>query len=328
MERITLQRLATLICVGLFAAGLVLVVPESHMPGITRTVVLAGAAMTLNILIGNVGLISMGHGLFIGIGAYALAIANVKFGLSMWLGFVISVTVATFVGSAVAAIALRARHLFFSLLTLAIGQVGFVLVTRNYGWTGGDDGLVGIAVPDWLQTDIAQHLLAVATTSVISGLILVILASPFGVSLRAVRDNTERVASLGANPKLIEFSAMVLAGVLAAICGTVLAVTDQSVGPATLSWVTSATLLVMVALGGRSMFYGPILGVVVVETLRNFAHGFSEHSNILVGLVIICCAIAFPEGIASIATRVSRARLGRKNTLGQMDSIPTQRATE
>ena len=231
-------------------------------------------------------------------GAYTVAIGNTKFGLSIFSALALRVFFSVVVGSVVAAIALRARHLFFGLLTLALGQVGFVLVSTNYQWTGGDDGIVGLALPSWLQGDISQHLFAVMMITAITLLILLILSSPFGVSMRAVRDNFERVASLGANPKLIEFTAMVLAGCLAAICGGVLAATDEFVSPTTLSWVVSANLLVMVALGGRSMFYGPILGVVIVETVRNYVQGFSEHSDLVVGIMIIFCALAFPEGIA------------------------------
>jgi branched-chain amino acid transport system permease protein len=308
MEQLSLARVTLILLLGAMAAALVLIVPPAYLPGVTRTVALAGAAMSLNLLIGNVGLISIGHGLFVGLGAYCVAIANLKFGYSIWVGIAAGIAASAIVSAAVAAISLRARHLFFALLTLAIGQVAFVFVTRNYEWTGGDDGLVGIRVPAWLESDVAQHLFAVSVTTAIVLLILAILSSPFGTTLRAVRDNRERVASLGVNPKVVEFAAMVIAGILGTISGTLFAVTDQYVGPTILTWVVSATLLVMVALGGRSMFFGPIIGVAVLETIRNFLHGATEYSNMIVGAIIILCAIAFPEGIGRVATMLTRNR--------------------
>jgi branched-chain amino acid transport system permease protein len=316
MQQVSAPRILLIVMLGCLVASLPLFVPISHMPGVTRTVVLAGAAMTLNVLIGNTGLLSMGQGLFVGLGAYAVAIGGVKFGLSIFSGLALGLLASVVLGGLVAAIALRARHLFFSLLTMAIGSVAYVFVTSSYQWTGGDDGLVGYPLPSWLQSDLEKHLFAVTVITAITIAILLILASPFGVAMRAVRDNPERVASLGANPKKVEFAAMVLAGALGTICGSVLAITDESVSPATtFSWMVSANLMVMVAVGGRSMFLGPILGVAIIESVRNYIQGFSEHSDLVVGGLIMCCAIAFPEGIGRTITDYV-GRRGTGNRLG------------
>jgi branched-chain amino acid transport system permease protein len=299
LEHFSFQRVANILLLGCFAALLSFVVPVQFLPGITRTIVFAGAAMTLNLLIGNTGLLSLCQGLFMGLGAYAVALGNTRFGIPVFPALAIGLVLSVPFGALIAAIALRARHLFFGLLTLAICQVGYVLLTTNYDWTGGDDGVVGIELPSWLQSDVAQNLFVAAGVTIIVLFILFVLSTPFGVVMRGVRDNPERVASLGANPKAIEFTAMMLSGFLATICGGMLAISDQSVSPVTASWVLSANLLVMVALGGRSFFFGPILGVVILETVRNFVQGYSEHSDLVVGMIIICCALVFPEGITS-----------------------------
>ena len=308
MEHLSSRRALIILLLGLFAAALFLVVPESRLPAVTRTVMLAGAAMSLNLLIGNAGLVSMGHGLFLGFGAYVVAIGSVKLGWPLSWCIAVAISSAVVLAAFSAIIALRARALFFGLLTLALGQVAFVFVARNYALTGGDDGLVGITVPRWLDSDIAQHFVAVGATTAVCLVLLMILASPFGAILRALRDNPERVASLGGHPKRIEFAAFVIAGVLAAIMGVVAAITDQAVEPTLISWTTGATLLVMVALGGRFTFLGPILGVVILETTRNFVQTYSEHSDLVVGLLVMACAIAFPEGIGP---SLQATRLGR-----------------
>lgn len=297
MEQLSIRRILFLLVLGLAAALLVLVIPEARLPGVTRVVMLTGGVMSLNLLIGNAGLVSMGHGLFLGFGAYVVAVANIKHGISLGLAAAAALAGSIVVASIAGVIALRARALFFALLTLALGQIAYVFVARNYTLTGGDDGLVGVTVPAWLDSDVAQHFLAVVVTVAICLAVMVLLASPFGAALRAVRDNADRVASLGGNPKLYEFTAFVIAGVLASISGIVAAATDQAVEPNLISWITGATLLVMVALGGRFTFFGPILGVVVLELTRSYVQTHSSHADLVVGLLVMLCAVAFPEGI-------------------------------
>src|SRR5690349_17539899 len=189
--------MSILLALGLLAAALAWIVPESHLPGVTRIVMLSGAVMSLNLLIGNAGLVSMGHGLFLGVGAYVVAVMNVKYGVGVGWAALCAIAASLVVAIIASIIALRARLLFFALLTLALGQVAFVFVARNYRLTGGDDGLVGITLPHWLDSDVTQHLVAVVATTAVCALLMALLASPFGATLRAVRDNSDRVASLG-----------------------------------------------------------------------------------------------------------------------------------
>jgi branched-chain amino acid transport system permease protein len=297
MEKRISVRLVAIIALGTLAALSVLLIPQTSLHAATRIVVFCGAAMSLNLLIGNAGLVSMGHGLFLGLGAYATAVANVKYGMSLGLCIVVALAISIVAGAVAGFIALRARALFFALLTLALGQVFYVFVARNYNLTGGDDGLVGIDVPAWLENEAGQYLFAVAFTLGLCIALLLLLASPFGATLRAVRDNPERVASLGGNPKLYEFAAFVVSGFCASVVGVVIAVTDGSVEPGIASWTTGATLLVMVALGGRFTFLGPIAGVIILETVRTFVQTRSTHADLAVGLIVILCALCFPEGL-------------------------------
>lgn len=329
METLSARRIAGLLLLGLVAALLVFVIPDSHLRGMTRIVMLSGAVMSLNLLIGNAGLVSMGHGLFLGLGAYVVAVANIKFGVPLVWCALAAVPAALLVALVVGTIALRAKALFFALLTLALGQVAFVFVARSYSLTGGDDGLVGVEVPLWLESETAGYLLAVVVTTAVCALLLVLLASPFGATLRAVRDNPERVASLGGNPKLYEFAAFVIAGVLGAVMGIVSAATDRAVEPNIISWVTGATLLVMVALGGRFTFYGPIAGVVILELTRTNVQVFSTHADLVVGLLVVACAIAFPEGIGPRLRTLSeeiRARRRERVPAGEAPASEVRRA--
>ncbi|MGE4243135.1 branched-chain amino acid ABC transporter permease [Ramlibacter sp.] len=297
MNQFNARRVLPLIVVAVLFCLLPLVLKPATMPEATRIAVLAGTAMSLNLLVGATGLISMGQGLFFGLGAYAVALGTIKFKMSFGSSALLALAVTLPLSVIVALISLRARHLFFGLLTMAIGQVAFVFVSRNYKLTGGDDGLVGVVLPKWLDNDMAQHYVAVAVLFVVGLFLLRLLASPFGATLGAVRDNPDRVASLGGNPKLYEIAAMVIAGLLGTVFGIVWSATEGSVEPNLFSWVTSAMLLMMVALGGRFMFLGPLIGAVILEVTRAYLQVRSSNADLVVGLVVIACAVFFPEGV-------------------------------
>jgi branched-chain amino acid transport system permease protein len=131
VERISAKRIVVLLLVGAAVALLALILGEGQLRYLGRIVMLAGAAMSLNLLIGNVGLISMGHGLFMGIGAYIVAVPNVKYGVTLSWTIPAALLFSLVIGIVGSVIVLRARALFFSLLTLALGQVAYVLVSRN-----------------------------------------------------------------------------------------------------------------------------------------------------------------------------------------------------
>ena len=105
------------------------------------------------------------------------------------------------------------------------------------------------------------------------------------------------MASLGGNPKLFEIAVMVIAGVLTTVFGLLWAATEGGVDPSLFSWVTSALVLMMVALGGRSIFLGPLLGVMILEASRVYLHAVSANSDLVVGALVIVCAVFFPEGV-------------------------------
>ena len=273
------------------------VISQMWLVEVTRIVVITGAAMSLNLLVGTTGLISMGQGLFFGLGAYVVALGTMRFNLDYFSAALLAIALSLPLSLLVALISLRAKHLFFGLLTMAIGQVAFVFVSRNYKLTGGDDGLVGIVIPEWLDNNITQHYLAVLALFITGIFLLRLLASPLGATFSAVRDNPDRVASLGGNPKLFEITAMMIGGVLAAIFGTILAATEGSVEPNLFSWVTSTMFLMMVALGGRSIFLGPLIGAVILEITRAYIQSKSANADLVVGLVVIACAVLFPEGL-------------------------------
>lgn len=293
---------AKTVLVAFFAAGALCLLPNAappaYLPEVTRLVILAGTAMSLNLLVGTTGLLSLGQGLFFGLGAYVVAIGMIRYGLSYWSALALAIVLSVPVSLLGALISLRARHLFFGLLTLAIGQVAFVFAVSSYNLTGGDDGLVGVTLPEWLGSGAAQFRFAAIITVVACLVLLKIASSPFGAMLGAVRENADRVASLGGNPRRFELAAFMIAGAFGALFGALLAGVEGSVDPHLFSWVTSAMLLMMIALGGRSVFLGPVLGTLVLEIPRAYVQVHSSNADLVVGTLVILCALVFPEGIA------------------------------
>jgi branched-chain amino acid transport system permease protein len=312
MEQFDLRRLTPIFACLVALCLMPFVFSPATLPEVTRLVVFAGVAMTLNLLVGATGLISMGQGLFFGLGAYTAALGTIRFDMGYGSSAMLAIAISVPLSLIVALISLRARHMFFGLLTMAIGQVAFVFVSRNYKLTGGDDGLVGVGLPKWLDNDLAQHYFAVGIFFVVAVVLLRLLASPVGATLGAVRDNPDRVASLGGNPKLYEIAAMMTGGVLATVFGVVWACTEGSVAPDLFSWVTSALLLMMVALGGRSMFLGPLLGTVILEVSRAWLQVRSSNSDLVVGGIVIVCAVFFPEGIGPAIRRLATSLIRRR----------------
>lgn len=323
MQRFDFASVLPLAVIAALFALAPLVLPAAHLPAVTRLLVISGAAISLNVMVGATGLLSMGQGLFLGLGAYAVALGTIRFRLDYWTASALALALAVPLAALVALVSLRARHLFFGLITMAIGQVGFVFVSRNYQFTGGDDGLVGVVLPRWLDNDFAQHFFALGVFLVVGLMLLKVLASPFGAMLSAVRDNPNRVASLGGNPKTFEFVAMLLASVLGTLFGALWSCTEGSVEPGLISWVMSAMLLMMVALGGRSLFIGPVIGAAVLELSRDYVQAQSSNADLVVGLIVIACAVFFPEGLG-LAFKALARRLAPASDAGTAAAKPAE----
>jgi branched-chain amino acid transport system permease protein len=304
MEQFTAKRLTYLLAIGVVFYLMPLVLSRAALPEATRMAVLAGTAISLNLLVGTTGLISLAQGMFMGFGAYVVALATIKYGVSFYVAALVALAATIPLSALVALISLRARHLFFALLTMAIGQVAFYFVSSNYELTGGEDGLAGIVVPAWLDSELSQHFFAVSAMLVLSIGLLRLLGSPFGAILCAVRDNSDRVRSLGGNPKLYEIVAFMISGTIAAMYGVVFAGVEGNVDPSMISWTMSNLLIVMIALGGRFTFLGPIYGAVILEGTRAYTQAHSANADLVVGILIILCTLMLPEGLGAVMDRI------------------------
>ena len=232
-----------------------------------RIMLLGLAAMGLNFILGHGGLVSFGHAAYIGLGAYTTAIMAQHGWTNGYLQLLMAMAVAAVVGGGIGVLVLRVTRLYFIMITLAFAQMlYFLFVSLEY--YGGDDGLhvaPSRFVPFAFDEPGSLHLYyAICVVLIGTAILLVRLThSPFGVVLRAAKDNAVRVRASGIDPQKYRLVAYVLSAVIASVAGVLFANWQQYVSPDVMHWTRSGELLVIVALGGIASQAGPLLGAVV-----------------------------------------------------------------
>jgi ABC-type branched-subunit amino acid transport system permease subunit/ABC-type branched-subunit amino acid transport system ATPase component len=255
-------------------------------------------AMSLDILMGYGGLPSLGHAAFFGLGAYGVGIAAVKLGLPWWQGLILGLGACAGVGALFGLVALRTKDLYFMLITLALGQLLWGAANRWGSFTGGFNGLAGIKPPAaWLASTEAFYYVGLALLVLLALAMKRLVDSPFGLALRALSDSESRMQALGYNVWLHKYATFIITGVLAGIAGALNALYNGFVSPRDLSISMSAECILMVILGGTRTLWGPLIGAIVVVTLRNVLSIYFDDWLIVLGAIFIAVVLFAPDGI-------------------------------
>lgn len=278
---------------------------------LARVLIYAIAASALNIALGLGGLVSLGHALFIGIGMYCVSL-SVHYGqASGWVHLVLTVVACALIGGLTGLISLRTIGIGFIMITLAFAQMGYFVVIslKQYG---GDDGM-GIAQASdlgaWtLGTPQAVYYTAWGVLVLLVGWIWRLRNSPFGMALRATRQNVRRVASIGLPPPRYQLTAYVLSAIPCGIAGMLIANLNAYASPSTMSWVISGDLIVMVVLGGIGSVFGPLLGALAFLGLEEMLKPVTEHWMALFGLAITAITLIGTTGINGMLARLASGR--------------------
>jgi branched-chain amino acid transport system permease protein len=273
---------------------------------LSRMLVFALFAMSLDLLVGTTGLPSLGHAAYFGIGAYTAGLVAFH-----WTAEGLVTVLAAALAGAVAAaatgwLAVRSGGVFFLMLTLAIGELVHQLAQSLSSVTGGSNGLFGIpsvriaGTPLILAGYVYWFILAVVLLGAL-GLWLV-TSSPFGAALRGIRDNEARMRSLGYSPFRYKYLAFAIAGGFAGLAGGLFAVLVRIVNPSDAGFTTSALMLLAVVLGGAGTLWGPALGAAVVVLVRDtFGPTLDGHGPLLLGIVFVVAVYLLPRGFAGLA---------------------------
>ena len=254
-------------------------------------------AVSLNLVLGFGGIYQFHHAVFYGAGAYGAAIMIAKLGYSPWLGFIVGPLFAALLSLGMGAICIRLSKLYFGMLQISLGSLVWVIVYRWYSFTGGDDGIHGIVMPDVLSGSKGSYYFALLITGASLLVMYLIVKSPFGSILQGIRDNPVRSAAVGVNVRLQQLVALVIAGFFAGISGVLFVVVDNSVFPDMLFWTLSLEVLIMCLLGGWFTFLGPMLGAAILVALRTFASTFTEYWTLIQGIILMLVILFLPEGV-------------------------------
>ena len=309
----------------LLAAGAVLVaclpwfVSPYHVGFASTALVAALFALSLQLLVGAAGMVSLGHAAFFGVGAYAvwfLTPAGGAQGIGLTLpAAALAGAVASF---AVGALALRTRGFFFLMVTLAFGQMLYFLF-HDTPLGGGADGVFitrpSLGAFGWVWDPPRRDRPAVLLWINLGVLVLAyaglagLLRTLFGRALLGIRANEHRMTALGLPATRYKLAAFVLGGALAGVAGHQWAMTEAFVSPELLGWHRSALALLAIVLGGAGWLHGPILGAVAFAVLGEVAGLITERQHLVEGLVILLVVLALPRGLSGLRLRAPAAPL-------------------
>ena len=276
------------------------------------------ALLGLNLLFGTTGLLSFGHALFLALGAYTAAFLTSRVGV---LDFEIILAVAALAGAIVAVpvglLCVRSVRIYFGMLTLAFGMLFYSFLLKFYALTGGDEGmrvlrprLLGHAFPalgkvEFLTGPYYYYSLLLL---VVAALVMWrIVRSPFGLCLRAVRENAAKAEFTGVSPRRYRLAAFVVAAVFGAVGGALLAVPTGLADPLLAYWTHSGNLVFMLLLGGFGNFFGPVLGAFVFIGLQDQVMSITQYWRFVFGLILAVVVIFFPRGLMGVLDPRARA---------------------
>ncbi len=278
----------------------------------SRVVVMGLAAMALNFLLGFAGTLSFGHAAYFGIGAYGVGMTLKYLAPSTALGMLIGVAAGTLAAAAIGALIVRLRGVYFAMVTIAFGQVFYFMAFRWNAVTGGDDGLtdwhrqplrLGDAVLDIAHSDLAFYYFALAFFAAAAAAMALLLRSPFGRTLMAIRENERRARFLGLAVERHLWLAFVISCGFASLAGTLYALLNNFVDPRALRWDMSGNFVMMAVLGGMRSFWGPLVGAAVFVVLQDFVSSRTENWMSIVGLIFVLVVLFFPRGVLGILRR-------------------------
>ena len=297
--------------VAWLAVGLVVLVVmpfalTSYQLGLlTKMLIFALFAMSLNLILGYAGLPSLGHAAYFGVGSYTVGLLAVKVLDNFWIDFGAGLLAATIVAALFGLLALRAQGSYLLMITLALAQVVWGIA---FGWrelTGGDDGLPGVprpaaGLPISLADNISFYYFTLVMTLLGTWLLWIVLRSPFGSALIGIRESERRMQVLGYNTWLYKYVAFVISGILAGLSGNLFVYYNGFVSPAYLSVIFSASALIMVILGGAGTLLGPALGAALIVYLENAISAQTERWLTVLGLIYVAVTLFAPGGLIGL----------------------------
>lgn len=274
---------------------------------LARAMIYGMAAISLSLLVGGGGLVSLGHAAMLGVGAYAVVVLDHARITEAWMVVPIAIGASAVFALLTGAIAIRTSGVHFIMITLAFGQMAF-FTTSSLALYGGDDGYtlynrLEVFGSRALERGIVFHFTCLALLIAVWALVRALLHSRFGRVLQASRDNETRARAVGFEPYPYRLAAYVIAGAIGGLSGVLLANAAEFVAPAYLAWQRSGDLLFMVILGGLSGPHGALMGALAFVLIEEWLAKLTEHWRLIFGPLLIFCVFFMRGGIAGLLRR-------------------------
>ena len=304
--RLILWALAVLVLVALPPVALALKQPF-YLDLVRRIMILAIAAVSLNLILGYGGLVSFGHAAYLGVGAYAVGILGFYGVTNGWAHIAVAIGASALVALAIGAVSIRASGVYFIMITLAFTQMLYYLGI-SLAEFGGDDGMRLKSKSQFgglidLRDPVQFYYLALLLMLLSVFLVSKIVSSRFGTVLRATKSNEARSRAIGFSPYPYRLAAFVIAGAMCGLAGALYGNHTNYITPGLMSWLQSGDIMFMVILGGIGSTAGPVLGSFALLLVEDFLKGWTEYYYVILGPLLVLSVIFFKRGLAGIFFR-------------------------
>jgi branched-chain amino acid transport system permease protein len=263
-------------------------------------------------MLGYAGMVSFGPAGFYAIGAYTTALILTNTNLPFSIAMIAGPLVTTFISVIIGFFCVRLFHMYFALLTLAFSQIIYTIIFEWYSFTKGDDGIVGIPIPESLLDLKTYYYFSLIIVSISILLLWKIVSSPFGKTLRALRENPERTEFIGINLRAYRLGAFVLSSFFLGVSGSLYCAFKQNVFPVYAHWAKSTDMLVVCLLGGVRSFLGPVVGSVVYIFLDKTVPIYTLYWPLVLGIIITFLVLFLRGGIMGFL----REKISERRNLG------------
>ena len=292
------------------------VLPRFYYYTVSMIMLLGLLATSLNFALGYGGIYQFHHCVFYGVGAYGAAIMLSKTGISPWIGLLVGPLMAAIVSLIMGLICIRLSKLYFGMLQISLGSLVWAIIYRWRGFTGGEDGMHGIPLPDIIASGTGAYYFTFIVCTVSFFVIYVMLKSPFGSALQGIRDNPVRSEMIGVNVKRHQLAALVICGFFAGVAGVLFVVVDNSVFPNMMFWSLSMEVCIMCLLGGWLTFMGPVVGAGLIVVIRTVASGYTEYWSLILGIILMLIIFFLPDGVLGYFVNKFKGRTDKQMVKG------------
>jgi len=261
-------------------------------------------AMAYDLVLGYTGMLSFGHAVFFGLGAYGTGIVLTRVYPSVLVGLLSGVVISTVAAYLIGYLSIRRSGIYFTMVTLALAQMVYFIAFKWTGLTGGDDGLQNIPRPHLgsvnLQSEISLYYFILFFVILTLIILLRVVNSPVGKTLQALKENKDRALSIGYDIGKFKLIAFVISGLFCGLAGGLYALLLNFVPVSSLHWATSGDIVIMTIVGGMGTLFGPAIGAAAIILLRDIISNFTESWSTIMGLLFMGSVLGFRGGIVGV----------------------------